>query len=407
MDALKRAELAKQQGQTESSSGLSLERSTSAGTDGGPETLPSLSRLEDLDEEFISHSAPARSRGSAPLGTKSPLSGTATGVGDMDGGREAIRNAFAVKNGLPRDRQLPLILAFAGIVALGVTGVWLWLQFKPAPGPSGPTQAERQMLAESSRGIATTAPATSSDMHSSARAEMPSTRPARSNVAVDADAAIPPRTSGVRAPVAPVPALPSDASIRVTTSHANIASGVAEGYRLLQTGDLVSAKKAYNNALSADPRNSDALHGLAAIALQQGRVDDAESAYRQILEANPVDASAQAGLIGLSGQDPLAAESRLKSLLATQGDQPAANFALGNLYAKQQRWNEAQQAYFKATTGDAGNPDYLFNLAVSLDQIHQPKLAAQYYSQALAAAEGRPVAFDTNVAARRLHELRN
>jgi uncharacterized protein HemY len=149
------------------------------------------------------------------------------------------------------------------------------------------------------------------------------------------------------------------------------------------------------------------LHGLAAIALQQGHAEEAESAYRQILEANPADASAQAGLIGLSGQDPVAAESRLKSLLAAQGDQPAANFALGNLYARQQRWNEAQQAYFKAITGDASNPDYLFNLAVSLEQIHQPKLAAQYYSQALAAAEGKPAAFDVSIAARRLRELRN
>ena len=42
---------------------------------------------------------------------------------------------------------------------------------------------------------------------------------------------------------------------------------------------------------------------------------------------------------------------------------------------------------------------------VSLDQLHQAKLAGQYYRQALAAAEGRPAAFDREQAASRLREL--
>jgi uncharacterized protein HemY len=111
-------------------------------------------------------------------------------------------------------------------------------------------------------------------------------------------------------------------------------------------------------------------------------------------------------MIGLSGQgDPVAGESRMKSLLAAQGELPVVNFALGNLYARQQRWSDAQQAYFKAVTADANNPDYLFNLAVSLDQLHQAKLAADYYGQALSAADGRAAAFDRALAARRMREL--
>ena len=158
--------------------------------------------------------------------------------------------------------------------------------------------------------------------------------------------------------------------------------------------------------LTTDPRNAEALHGIAAIALRQGKPAEAQAAFLRILEANPSDPAAQAGLIGLNGQiDPVAGESRMKSLLAAQGEMPVVSFALGNLYARQERWSEAQQAYFNAVTADAGNPDYLFNLAISLDQLHQPKLAAQYYGQALAAAESRPAAFNRVQAVRRVHEL--
>jgi uncharacterized protein HemY len=79
---------------------------------------------------------------------------------------------------------------------------------------------------------------------------------------------------------------------------------------------------------------------------------------------------------------------------------PSLNFALGNLYAQQGRWNDAQQAYFRAYAGDGDNPDYpLFNLAVSLEQLRQPKLALQYY-QGRSLRPPAPAAFDKRQAAR-------
>ena len=103
--------------------------------------------------------------------------------------------------------------------------------------------------------------------------------------------------------------------------------------------------------------------------------------------------------------NPTATESRLKTLLSAQPESAQLNFALGNVYAKQARWNEAQQVYFNAVAGDTSNPDYLFNLAVSLDQLRQPKLAAQHYRMALEAAENRPAAFDRERANKRLNQL--
>jgi uncharacterized protein HemY len=98
-------------------------------------------------------------------------------------------------------------------------------------------------------------------------------------------------------------------------------------------------------------------------------------------------------------------ESRLKTLLSNQPESPALHFSLGNLYAGQSRWSEAQQAYFRAHAGEPENADYLFNLAVSLDHMHQKKLAAQYYQSALTAAETRSAAFDRNQVKSRLFEL--
>ena len=64
------------------------------------------------------------------------------------------------------------------------------------------------------------------------------------------------------------------------------------------------------------------------------------------------------------------------------------SFALGNLYARQNRWNEAQNAYFdallraKSAGGGPINPDYAYNLAVSLERINQLQAALEYYREA-------------------------
>ena len=145
---------------------------------------------------------------------------------------------------------------------------------------------------------------------------------------------------------------------------------------------------------------------MAALSLRQGHAESAGEYYLRAIEADPQDALAQAGLIGLKGQvDPLQAETRLKILLAAQPDLPFLNAALGSLYAGQNRWNEAQSAFFNATRAEPDNPDILFNLAVSLDRINSHKLAQQYYLQALAAAANRPASFDKAQVGARLREL--
>lgn len=98
-------------------------------------------------------------------------------------------------------------------------------------------------------------------------------------------------------------------------------------------------------------------------------------------------------------------ESQLKLLLDQNPESPQVHFSLGSFYAKQVRWPEAQQAFFNAFSGDNTNPDYAYNLAVSLDQIGQVKAALDHYRQALKLADKRRVSFNTSQILARIQKL--
>jgi Flp pilus assembly protein TadD len=192
----------------------------------------------------------------------------------------------------------------------------------------------------------------------------------------------------------------------LTKAPLKVNPSLIRGFDAFNRGDLAVAKLEYERAQKADPRNTDALHGLAAIAVREGRAEQAELLYRQIAEADPQDTVALSALINSRAQiDPVAAESRLKTLSAAQPELAAPQFSLGNLYARHGRWNDAQQAYFRAYGAESDNPDILYNLAISLEHLRQNKLAAQYYALAIAAAQTRPAGFDKAQAAARLQSL--
>ena len=195
-------------------------------------------------------------------------------------------------------------------------------------------------------------------------------------------------------------------TVRIVASKATANPVLVRALDAWNAGDLAAAEAAYASALVTEPRHAGALGGLAAIALRRGQYQRAEGLYLRALEADPANAVAMAGVLGLQHRDDaFGVESRLKNLIAAQPDQPALRFALGNIYAGDDRWNEAQREYFHAYSGDPQQPDYLFNLAVSLDHLRQPTLAAEYYASALAAASLRPAEFDRSKASGRLREL--
>ena len=153
-------------------------------------------------------------------------------------------------------------------------------------------------------------------------------------------------------------------------------------YDAYQNGQLDEAQRLYTQA-AARERSVDALLGLAVIAGARNRDDEAAHLYREVLDRDPRNAAAQAALLDLLGNtDKQATESRLKTLIE-RAPSPNLYQTLGNLYAEQNRWSDAQAAYFEAYRATPGNADYAYNLAVSLDRLHQPQAALEYYEKAL------------------------
>ena len=181
---------------------------------------------------------------------------------------------------------------------------------------------------------------------------------------------------------------------------------LAKAYRAYRAGHHAQAEADYRWVLEHDPDNRDALLGVAAIAVSQGRTDQAFKNYRRVLANSPGDQVALAALTSMQENgDPLQTENRLKRLLAAEPDAAYLHFSLGNLYAAQGRWREAQQAYFDAYRRDSGNGDYAYNLAVGLDHLGQQREALRYYRQALEVAGREQVRFEPETVRRRVGTL--
>jgi tetratricopeptide (TPR) repeat protein len=155
-------------------------------------------------------------------------------------------------------------------------------------------------------------------------------------------------------------------------------------YQAFNRGEYALAQQQYRQVLQRDVRNVDALLGMAAIAQRQGRDADAAGWFQKVLEIEPRNAIAQSAMMNTqNSSDIVGTESRIKSMLAQQPEGANLHAALGNLYAEQNRWALAQEAYFNASRFAPNNADYAFNLAISLDQLGKSSLALKQYQRAL------------------------
>ena len=415
MDALKRAETSKQEaaraltgGDTPVPQGgkLALEPLVTGRLSAAFNPLPELAahrEAVDADLAFVTRpeaSSPLRAKPAPPPVIENTLA---------QADREAVRNAFQAKIAPepPSKRGLWLALGTLAVAALAI-GIYVWSQLN---------SMNSNALTPTNSRAPLSAPATSSPQALSPPAIPTNPAPifapsSPSTAAIESAAAAPSlfspqrQAEPPRAPIASrdeAPGLP----IRLTRTRLEPDANLLRGHSNIQRNELELARRDFEQSLQRDPNNSDALLALAAIAQRQGRPADAERLNQQALIANPGDAAVQAATLSgaLAGADPQTTESRLKTLLAAQPESAPLNFALGNLYARQKRWSEAQQVYFNAVAADSDHPDYLFNLAVSLDHIRQSRPAAQHYRLALEAADKRPAAFDREQVKRRLAEL--
>lgn len=176
------------------------------------------------------------------------------------------------------------------------------------------------------------------------------------------------------------------------------------GRRAYQSNRLDWARQAYQRALRIVPDGIDALLGLAAVAVRQERAEEAKRLYWKVLSSSPGNPFAVAGL-GLLGVQPDRLLAVLQQVIGRGGADATLFSVVGNLYVQRQDWLKAQQAYFEAFRLDQSNPDYAYNLAVSLDRLGKYRLARRYYEQALRLAQLRTPTFAVEVVRRRLRQL--
>jgi tetratricopeptide (TPR) repeat protein len=206
----------------------------------------------------------------------------------------------------------------------------------------------------------------------------------------------------------------SQSPIRISRSEPmrNPGMQMLTAWSTYQQGDYAAARILYQQLLALDPDNRDALQGVAASAMQQGDMVSARQTYNRLLNLNPRDALARTGLLETTtASDPVQRETDLKALQTDHPEIAAVSYSLGNLYASQQRWHDAQQAYYEALltarTQAEGpvSPDYAFNLAISLERINQPEAALNFYREALELSEQLVPGFDLTILDQRLRAL--
>jgi tetratricopeptide (TPR) repeat protein len=418
---------------------------------GSEDLAPRRAAAQPPVENAAPPAAPAPPSGpSAPgSGRPRPASG---GAPEDPAARRAVAQSMLQAQFKEPNPRLPFFITVGvlGAFAIG-TIVYFYLQLRPRPPlvnanpppaaqvevASGRAPAPRARAPQPPSGQAIPGlPGASSTPPAGAAGSMPSAAATTTVPPSPHPAASPPQAAK---PVAPAPApkaeapapkpetaapqpAPAPAAITRTTRDgrsaartnsfgrrtvARVNPGVAAGYAAYDAGDLAAARRGYQQALRSEPRNIDALLGMAAVEVRAGQYAAADRYYQQVLRLDPPNPYANAGMLALRNQqvNPVAAESRVKSLMAREPDAEALQFTLGNQYAQQGRWNEAQQAYFKALAADPKNPDFAYNLAVSLDHLRQVSPALQHYRLALKLAETRRAGFDVNAVRARVAQL--
>jgi tetratricopeptide (TPR) repeat protein len=364
--------------------------------------------LEPLEPLAKSAASAARSRTGAEPATD-------------DAARATARKVFEAKFSEPNPRMpFYITVGVLGLFAVG-TAVYFWYQLRP-PSPlvnlNPPRNAEASIAAAPPPSPAPTPVAAATAPREPAIPGLPGS---------PAPAAAP--RAPTRSPTPAIPAAPREtprlapapASEKSLLAAAPIAEPrtlvsrrapevnpkVGAGYAAYVAGDMTKARAEYEDALRDEPTNRDALLGLGALDVRAGRYESAEALYLKVLQVDPRDPEAQAALLALRAgrSDPLATESRVKSMLAVDPAAHALNFTLGNQFAQQNRWAEAQQEYLKAFAAEPDNADFAYNVAVSFDHLHDKPQALEYYRRAITLARSRGASFDLASAQARAAQL--
>lgn len=166
-----------------------------------------------------------------------------------------------------------------------------------------------------------------------------------------------------------------------------------DAYKAFEAGLLEYSQKKFIDVLGLDSKNIIAIIGLGILEASKGQDVTAMRYYQDALAMEPDNLEIYRAISSLAAQlEPYSdGHHVLKELVNAYPSSANLQNILGNTYATSQDWVTAQLYFFNAYSLEAGNPEFTINLAISLDQLGQYSLAAQYYAQALSLVESSGV----------------
>ncbi len=184
------------------------------------------------------------------------------------------------------------------------------------------------------------------------------------------------------APMVPGVSLPAEPPTKVGP-HEGANLKAEYGHMLEKRGDLAAALSAYNEANAQDPKNLDALLGMARVYDAEGRFSDSMECYRKAESAKPRSSKVACNYgysLYLQGRHA-DAEAALRQALARQPDNAPAHTDLGLVLARTGRRAEAIVEFRRAGCGPA---DAHVNVAFALTLEKSWSDARAEYEKALA-----------------------
>lgn len=178
-------------------------------------------------------------------------------------------------------------------------------------------------------------------------------------------------------------------------------------YQAYERGDWQASEQLYRQVLEKQPKQRDALLGMLAIyQVTQADPNRVRELAEALLTLYPKDMDVKLATQGILGSPSSLSVTQLSSTTQQQGATGAeANFRMGLALAQQQRWSEAQSAFFEAVNAKADQPEYRLNLAVSYDHLGKHRLALEHYQTALILGKNRLTDDDKQMIQQRLDFL--
>jgi Flp pilus assembly protein TadD len=138
---------------------------------------------------------------------------------------------------------------------------------------------------------------------------------------------------------------------------------LARAKKAFEEGDYAQAAELYDEFVSLDPGNADALNALGVALFNLGRYQEAGQRYREAIDVNPEYANALVNLAALQQANPKEAEPLLRRVLKINPKYPGVRSMLGIMLLSSGDDHGAKAALRKAQKATPNDPITLLGLA--------------------------------------------